>query len=78
MKKYLILALAIIALGAVSCKKCQTCTTVVSQNVQGFETQTSASEEYCGDAYDDAPAPTNFTQNVGGISQSVTITCVEN
>lgn len=78
MKKYLVLALAVIALGAVSCKKCQTCTTVVSQTVQWIDTQTSVSEEYCGDAYDDAPAQTSFTQNVGGVSQAVTITYVEN
>ncbi len=79
MKKFLVLALAVIALGAASCKKCQTCTTRVTQDVQGISVDVSVvDEEYCGDAYDDAPAETSVIQNAGGVSQTVTITCVDN
>ena len=78
MKKYLVLALSIIALGAVSCKKCQTCTTHVSQSVGGISVEVSTgSEEYCGKDYDNAPPETSATQNVAGIVQTVTITCVD-
>jgi hypothetical protein len=78
MKKYFVVALSIIALSAVSCKKCQTCTTRVTQSVSGINIQVSAAEEeYCGDQYDDAPAETSVTQDVGGISQTATVTCVD-
>lgn len=79
MKKYLILSLSIVALGAMSCKKCQTCTTTVTQDVGGVSVNVSAvDEEYCGDAYDDAPGNTSVTQDVGGVIQTVTISCVDN
>ena len=78
MKKLLLITLSITALGAVSCKKCQTCTTNVTQNVGGISTDISAaSQEYCGDDYDSAPAESTVQQNVGGVTQTVTITCVD-
>ena len=78
MKNYLTIALAIIALGAVSCKKCQTCTTRVTQNVAGINIEVSTlSEEYCGDAYDNAPGEVTVNQSVAGVTQTVTITCVD-
>lgn len=76
MKTYLIIALAAGSFTFVSCKKCQTCTTRVTQNVQGINVEVSAqSEEYCGDNYDSAPAESSVTQSVQGITQTVTITC---
>jgi hypothetical protein len=79
MKKILIISLSILALGAVSCKKCQTCTTNVTQIVGGINVNVSAdSQEYCGNEYDDAPAETTVQQNVGGIVQTVSITCTDN
>jgi len=79
MKKYLVLVLSIVALTAVSCKKCQTCTTRVTQEVSGVvNVEVSAvDEDYCGDSYDNAPAETSVNQNVGGVTQTVTITCVD-
>ena len=78
MKKILIIALSIVSLGVVSCKKCQTCTTNVSQIVGGIDVNVSAeSAEYCGNEYDDAPVETTVQQNVGGVSQTVTITCTD-
>lgn len=79
MKKYLLLSLSIIALSAVSCKKCQTCTTRVTQQVGGVvDVEVSAvDEDYCGDSYDDAPAETSVTQSAQGVTQTVTITCVD-
>ena len=79
MKKILIISLSILALGAVSCKKCQTYTTNVTQIVGGINVNVSAdSQEYCGNEYDDAPAETTVQQNVGGIVQTVSITCTDN
>ncbi|NRA13511.1 MAG: hypothetical protein HRT57_16320 [Crocinitomicaceae bacterium] len=79
MKKYLVLALAVVAFGAVSCEKCQTCTTTVTQEVAGITTNVSTtSQEYCGDEYDDAPADAAVVQSVGGVDQTVTILCADN
>jgi len=61
-----------------SCKKCQTCTTTVTQDVQGFPMTSSTSQEYCGDEYDNAPAEGTVSQSAQGVSQTVTITCTEN
>lgn len=63
--------------GLASCKKCQTCTTTVTQDVGFFPVTTSTSQEYCGKEYDDAPPESSVNQEVGGISQSVTITCAD-
>lgn len=76
MKKVLLIIGALLVLGATSCKKCQTCTTNVSQDVGGTTVSVSAdSEEYCGDQYNDAPAESTVNQNIGGVSQTVSITC---
>ena len=73
------LSTAVLFLGAMSCKKCQTCTTEVSQDVMGVsQVLSSTSEEYCGDNYDDAPAETTVTQSVQGVEQTVSITCTDN
>lgn len=78
MKKYFLFAVVALAFGSVSCKKCKTCTTRVTQNVQGVSVDVSVEDQdYCGDDYDDAPQETSVVQNVGGVSQTVTITCVE-
>ena len=63
------------AMSFTSCKKCQTCTTTVEQTVLGINQKVSASEEYCGDDYNNAPAEGTTTNNVGGIDQKVTIAC---
>jgi hypothetical protein len=77
MKKLALLTVIALA-GFTSCKKCQTCTTKVVQETGIFPVTTSTSEEYCGDEYDDAPAEVSVVQDVGGgISQTVTIECVE-
>lgn len=77
MKKLFTLAFVslMIAGGFSSCKKCQTCTTKTTQNVLGFDQTVTTSEEYCGDDYDNAPTPGSYSQNVGGITQQVEITC---
>jgi hypothetical protein len=77
MKKLFLIAIVSVA-GFTSCKKCQTCTTTTTQDALLFPISTSTSEEYCGKEYDNAPAETSVTQEVGGISQSVTIECVDN
>ena len=64
-----------VAMGLTSCKKCQTCTTTVEQTVLGINQATTVSDEYCGDDYNNAPAESTVTNNVGGIDQTVTITC---
>ena len=70
--------IAILGLGLfASCKKCQTCTTTVTQDVGFFPITTSSSQEYCGKEYDDAPAESSVTQEVEGISQTVVIDCVD-
>jgi hypothetical protein len=77
MNKVLLVAVVLLA-GFTSCKKCQTCTITTTQDTGIFPITTSTSEEYCGDEYDDAPAETSVTQDLGGgISQSVVIDCVE-
>jgi hypothetical protein len=76
MKKGLLICLTIAGLGLVSCKKCQTCTTTTFQEVSGITTQTAeVAEDYCGDAYNDAPAEGTVVQDLGTITQSVTISC---
>lgn len=77
MKKLLFSIVAIGALGLFSCKKCQTCTTSVSQTVMGTQVSTNTSEEYCGDDYDNAPPESSVNQSVAGVQQTVTITCVD-
>jgi hypothetical protein len=78
MKKILLITGALLMLGATSCKKCQTCTTNVSQDIGGTNVSVSAdSQEYCGDQYDDAPAESAVNQNIGGVSQTVAITCTD-
>ena len=62
---------------ASSCKKCQECTTTTSQNVMGFDQSTNTVTEYCGDDYNNAPEEGTVNQVVGGISQTVTTSCVE-
>ena len=59
------------------CKKCQTCTTKITQDLGFFDTSTSSSQEYCGKEYDDAPAEGSVSQEVSGISQTVSIICVD-
>ena len=77
MKKALLLLSLIVfaAMGLTSCKKCQTCTTTVEQTILGIYQETTVSDEYCGSDYDNAPAETTVTNNIGGIDQKVTITC---
>lgn len=78
MKTLLFVALAAGALSLASCKKnkCQTCTTRVTQNVQGINVEVSAQDEdYCGDNYDNVPTETSVNQQVNGITQTVTVTC---
>lgn len=76
MKRLLFLTLCLAGFGLMSCKKCQTCTVNVTQNVLGFEQNVSAnSTEYCGDEYDNAPAEGTYSQDVGGVQQTVTTTC---
>ena len=77
MKKIIYLGVVLFAFGFVSCKKCQTCTTTTEQDVLGSVISSSVSEEYCGDEYDNAPAEASVTQNVAGVNQTVSITCVD-
>lgn len=78
MKKLFFISLTVCALGFVSCKKCQTCTTTTVQQYSGQPAQTAtATEEYCGDEYDNAPAEGTVSQNAGGVDQSVTIECTD-
>ena len=77
MKKIILFSLAIAAISFTSCKKCQTCTTKVTQEYNGVPQSSTSNEEYCGDEYDDAPAETTVTQNAGGVTQTVVITCEE-
>ena len=77
MKKLIYFSVVLFAFGFASCKKCQTCTTKTDQDVLGTTVSTSISEEYCGDEYDNAPAETSVSQNVAGVSQTVSITCVD-
>ena len=64
-----------IGVGMQSCKKCQTCTTAVTQLVFGFEQKVSTSEEYCGKDFDNAPEEGTVNVSTGVIEQTVTITC---
>jgi hypothetical protein len=64
-----------LGLAIVSCKKCQECTTSTKQLVGGFEQTTTTKNEYCGDEYDNAPEPGNYSQNGGGVEQEVIISC---
>ncbi len=78
MKKVFIISVSVLALGFMSCKKCQTCTTTTTQQYSGQPAQTvTASQEYCGDDYDNAPAEGTVSQNAGGVDQTVTIECVD-
>lgn len=79
MKKSLVgIICLLLIVGFSSCKKCQTCTTKTSQDVQGTLMENSTSADYCGKTYDDAPAESSVTQNANGVTQTVTITCTEN
>lgn len=69
---------ALLTFAGVSCKKCQTCETKVTQEVFGYDQTTASSDEYCGDDYDNAPEPGTYTQNAGGVDQTVVITCQDN
>ncbi|MBD3637680.1 MAG: hypothetical protein HUJ25_10025 [Crocinitomicaceae bacterium] len=75
MKKALFLSMAVLALGFMSCKKCQTCNTKTVQDYGSYSQQVNTSDEYCGDDYDNAPSPGTTTQSSGGVTQTVTITC---
>ncbi len=58
-----------------SCKKCQECKTETSQTISGSTQNTSSTQEYCGDSYDDAPSTGTYSSSSGGVEQTVTITC---
>jgi hypothetical protein len=58
-----------------SCQKCQSCNTLIESEAN--QTISSTTDEYCGDNYDDAPTETSYSQTVGGQTESVTISCVE-
>lgn len=75
MKRIILFSTLLFAVGFMSCKKCQTCQTKVTQDVGFGPITTSASEEYCGDQYDDAPAEVTVNQEVGGVTQTVVISC---
>ena len=78
MKKLFLISISVLALGFISCKKCQTCTVTTVQQYSGQPEQTSTtSEDYCGKEYDDAPAEGTVNQNISGFEQSVTIDCVD-
>ncbi|MDX2359699.1 MAG: hypothetical protein QNK23_02755 [Crocinitomicaceae bacterium] len=78
MKKLLYIGFAFMAFAFISCKKCQTCTTTTTQTTGVIiPIVVSISDEYCGDEYDNAPAEVSVNQNVGGISQTVVVDCVE-
>ena len=78
MKKSIVVLFGVISVLAFgSCKKCQTCTTTTSQVVNGINVSTDVSEDYCGNEYESAPAEGTVYQNVGGITQTVTIDCVD-
>lgn len=79
MKKVILFVGAVAFIGMTSCKKCQTCTTKTVQSYSGYEQVLNASNEYCGDEYDDAPAEGEYVnQQGGGVTQTVTITCTDN
>lgn len=69
------LVLVLTFTGNISCKKCQTCTTITTQSVMGIDQSVSVSEEYCGKDYDNAPQEGTVTNNVSGVTQEVTISC---
>jgi len=58
-----------------SCQKCQSCNTHIENETN--QTISSTTSDYCGDSYDDAPTETSYTQTVGGQTETVTISCVE-
>lgn len=58
-----------------SCKKCQECKTDTSQTFSGTTQNTSSTEKYCGDEYDDAPNTGTYSNSSGGVQQTVTVTC---
>jgi hypothetical protein len=62
MRKLFLLLIAGVGLVAVSCKKCQVCTTNTKQVVNGFEQTTTSKKEYCGSEYDNAPATGTYYQ----------------
>lgn len=72
-KNILIIGILLGTLVAVSSckKKCQTCTTTITQ--LGIQTS-KTTQQYCGAEYDDAPNEGTIDQ----ILQSVTIECEDN
>ncbi len=79
MKKLLYFGILVAGFSLTACKKCQTCTTTVTQDYGGGTPQSStSSEEYCGKKYDDAPSESNTTQSANGVTQTVVVKCVDN
>jgi len=60
-----------------SCRKCQKCTETVETDVFGVIASSSATEKYCGDEYDDAPAEVDDYVGVPGASTRRTIVCTD-
>lgn len=59
-------------------EKCKECTITTVQTFQGFDQTYNATEEYCGENYENAPANGTVSQNVGGgVTQTVTTNCVD-
>ena len=72
------LSVIVLLAGFTSCQKCQTCTTTQTNNSSGTEQTSQTHEDYCGSEYDSAPTETSYTQNSGGATYEVEITCVDN
>lgn len=77
MKKLLIAGTILLGISFVSCKKCQTCTTTTIQDYGTYQQTSNTNQEYCGKEYDDAPAEGTTNQSAGGVTQTVTTTCVD-
>lgn len=76
MKKLAYLSILALSFTMLSCRKCQTCTTTVTQSYGTGPAQNStSSQEYCGKNYDDAPAEGTTTNSGGGVTQTVVIQC---
>ena len=72
MKKLMILAVAFLAIGATSCKKCKDCTYI--QTGTGIPTTTVDVGELCDDDLEEVDGKTLST-NVGGISVTQKYEC---
>jgi len=77
MNKIIVIGMFLCSLMIVSCKKCQTCTTTTVQDYGSYQQTSSNASEYCGKEYDDAPSEGTTNQSSGGVTQTVTTTCVD-